>query len=267
MTISEFCQFYNLTRRQVEYRVGEAFRLNGGRFELPGFGMFQATKTGAGKTCTIQIEMWEPARARSADPVADTPSEAAPDQPAPNRPAAPSAPVEPIPDSPLAELSEHDLKRRHLAARIEKIEQETVLARARFRDEVVSYCASVFQLIIASLRSRIGDLRLDEAQTAAFQRAVAAASADIDAVLPDLIAGVPSDKVELKLNILHASGSVPNTPDYPESSPVPTTPDQPESSHISSSPAPNHAEHSPASVPPENLTNPVSSASLSPAET
>lgn len=262
MTISEFCQFYNLTRRQVEYRVGEAFRLNGGRFELPGFGMFQATKTGTGKTCTIQIEMWEPARARSADPVADTPSEAAPAQPAQDRPVAPSAPVDPIPDSPLAELSEHDLKRRHLAARIEKIEQETVLARARFRDEVVSYCASVFQLIIASLRSRIGDLRLDEAQTAAFQRAVAAASADIDAVLPDLIAGVPSDKIELKLNILHASGSAPVSPDQPESSSVAAPPEPSESS-----PAPNHAEQHPASAPPENLTNPVSSTSPSPAET
>lgn len=205
MTITEFCQFYNLTRRQVEYRVTEAFRLNGGRFELQGFGQFQATKTGSGKTCAIQIEMWEPSRRTSSTSDADTSSEAA----APSSPKAAPAPLEspvaPIPDSPLAELSEHDLKRRHLAARIEKIEQETVLARARFRDEVVNYCASVFQLIIASLRTRIGDLRLDDAQTAAFARAIDATSADIDAVLPDLIAGVPSDKIELKLNLLHAA--------------------------------------------------------------
>ena len=251
MTISEFCQFYNLTRRQVEYRVGEAFRLNGGRFELPGFGMFQATKTGAGKTCTIQIEMWEPAAARSSAPPSDTPSEPPAPQPAQDRPSAPSAQVDPIPDSPLAELSEHDLKRRHLAARIEKIEQETVLARARFRDEVVSYCASVFQLIIASLRSRIGDLRLDESQTAAFQAAVAAASADIDAVLPDLIAGVPSDKIELKLNILHAT----HPDDIAVSDTIPPNQDT--------------AVQSP-STPPDpakNLTKPAPSPSLSPAET
>lgn len=199
MTISAFCQFYQLTRRQVEYRVQQAMLLNGGRFELPGLGAFQAVRRGTGKTSPIDIEMWEAAAPGSASPQPDAAKNSPAPLPASIAPASPEPPPFDTSALPLHELTESELKRRLQAAKVEQIEQSTALSRARFRDEVVGYCASVFELILSSLRASIDDIHLTDAQADAFFSALDAAASDMDAVLPGLISGVPLDKLDLEL--------------------------------------------------------------------
>ena len=221
MTVSEFSSFYNLPRRQVELAVTRALAENAGRFELPGLGAFQATKRGTARTSPVDIELYDVhARApRTASLFAA--SEASPaDQAA--TPAAPDAdettelPLD-LPPSPLSGLTERELKLRLTAAKIDQIEQSTALAQAKLRGEVVSYCANSVQLILTSLREEIAELRLPQATIDSLRLAIGHALDDLEAVLPELAKGSPTESIELTLSARRAeritasrlSGSVP----------------------------------------------------------
>ena len=208
MTVSEFSSFYNLPRRQVELAVTRALAKNAGRFELPGLGAFQATKRGTSRTSPVDIELYDVhARApRTASLFAA--SEASPaDQAA--TPAAPDSdqtaelPLD-IPSSSLSGLTERELKLRLTAAQIDQIEQSTALAQAKLRGEVVSYCANSVQLILTSLREEIAELRLPQATIDALRLAIGHALDDLDAVLPELAKGSPTESIELTLSARRA---------------------------------------------------------------
>lgn len=202
MTISQFARFYAIPRRRVELAVTRALAQNGGRFELPGLGAFQAKKSGEGRTALVQIEMFDVRHGFKTLPPPPTVSEADAASPAPQPPSSEN----PASDSPedaapveLHELSESELKRRLTAARIAAIEQESAVKRAKLRGEVVAYCANSVQILLASFRSELASLHLDAATTDALSVALSDVLSDLDAVSADLIANVPPEQIELAI--------------------------------------------------------------------
>lgn len=204
MTVSEFSSFYNLPRRRVELAVTRALEQNGGRFELPGLGAFQATKLGDSRTSPVKIEMYDvktrAPRTVAASAFSEPPRPSLASDPAAEAPSDPaSAPV-----ADLASLSEYDLKRRMQAAKILALEQSSKLAQLKLRREAVARCANIIQRLLASVRTEISALHLDDATTDAIASAVNAAISDLSAVLPDIIAEVPEEQIELALTRLRA---------------------------------------------------------------
>ena len=164
MTITEFATFYRIPRRRVELAVTRALASNSGRFELPDLGAFQAHKNGDGRTALVTIEMLDVKEARRTLPPPPSASEI---PPASSRIQSPSADISSSalladPDLPddLFSMSEHDLKRRHLAARIAALEQDSAEKRAKLRAETVAYCANSIQVLLVSLRAELTSAHL-----------------------------------------------------------------------------------------------------------
>ena len=208
MTVSEFSSFYNLPRRQVELAVTKALASNAGRFELPGLGAFQATKRGDSRTSPVNIELYDvhtrAPRAASlfAASEASSADQAATDA-APDSLQTDDLPLD-LPQSPFSGLTEHELKLRYQAAKINAIEQSTALAQAKLRGEAVAYCANTFQLMLTSLREEIAALRLPPDTMNSLRAAVGNALADLEAVIPELTKGSPIETIELALSTRRA---------------------------------------------------------------
>jgi len=202
MTITEFATFYQIPRRRVELAVTRALASNGGRFELPDLGAFIAHKNGDGRTALVTIQMLDVKEARRTLPpppsASETPLASSPSQSAPRAPAASS--VSPdlndsgLPDD-LLSLSEHDLKRRLMAARIAALEQDSVEKRAKLRAETVAYCANSIQVLLASLRAELTCANLSADSVASITAALNTVLADLSELIPDLIAGATTEQL------------------------------------------------------------------------
>ena len=199
MTITEFATFYQIPRRRVELAVTRALASNSGRFELPDLGAFQAHKNGEGRTALVTIEMLDVKEVRRTLPpppsASETPQAASRATPASSDVSA-SAPLDgsDLPDD-LFSMSEHDLKRRLMAARIAALEQDSAEKRAKLRAETVAYCANSIQVLLVSLRAELTTANLPPQSVASITAALNTVLSDLADLIPDLIAGATTEQL------------------------------------------------------------------------
>ncbi|MBQ1515544.1 MAG: hypothetical protein IIZ51_06800 [Lachnospiraceae bacterium] len=240
MTITEFATFYRIPRRRVELAVTRALASNSGRFELPDLGAFQAHKNGDGRTALVTIEMLDVKEARRTLPPPPSASEI---PPASSRIQSPSADISSSalladPDLPddLFSMSEHDLKRRHLAARIAALEQDSAEKRAKLRAETVAYCANSIQVLLVSLRAELTSAHLPPQAVATITSALNTALADLTDLIPDLIAGATTEQLVSAISARRAA-RLASASSEPHPEPEPKAP-----AVTSASSAPVHAQ-------------------------
>ena len=221
-TARSFAAFYGISRDRLARIVAISLRDHAGAFGLTGLGFFKAVMVDAHR---MAISQYTPPRIEAESiPVFPLKGSLAPaaQTPAPPPPGQPSAPASDS-DAP----TKYDLELRVLAERATSLRQKNVLEQARLRDETVSYCSTVIQLILAALRSDIDSIHLDPAAASRLRAAIDAALADLDFVLPSIIEGVPRDRIELDLlsrraDRLAASSRQPASPPaHPDQSPDP----------------------------------------------
>ena len=200
-----FADFYGISRPRLSRIISAALRDHSGVFGIQGFGYFQAAQPEP-KHLVISpynptrfeletIQVW-PVSGREAPltsaPVT-TPSQA--HQPPAS---ASSSQAAADPDS------EYALKLEFTRARIERLKQQNVLEQARLREETVGYCSTVFQLLLTNLRQELDDLNLDHAAADTMRQAIANSLADLQQVIPQVIAGSPAEQIELALSMIRA---------------------------------------------------------------
>jgi hypothetical protein len=271
MTITEFSTFYQIPRRRVELAVTRALASNGGRFELPDLGAFIARKNGEGRTALVTIEMLDIKEARRTLPpppsASETPLVSSPAQSAPRAPAAshasPDLDDSDLPDD-LFSLSEHDLKRRLMAARIAALEQDSAEKRAKLRAETVAYCANSIQILLASLRAELTSANLPPESVAAITAALNTVLADLSDLIPDLIAGATTEQLVSSMSARRAarlaSASAPVQPPAESDSAQPPVPIPPQTSDAPAAGPASASEPAPIS-PVSASTEPESAAS------
>ena len=200
LSAREFAAFYGISRERLSRIVELALRDRGGIFGLADLGYFRVEVVDAHRmeitptTATRAQQEANPPfalKGRLIDPVS------VPD-PAPAQSA--SAPASSDPDAP----SKYELERRVLQERATALRQKNVLEQARLREETVSYCSAAVHLILTSLRADIDSIRLDPASAARLREAIDNSLADLQAVLPDIIAGTPVERIELDLSARRA---------------------------------------------------------------
>ena len=204
-SLNDFAAFYGISRPRLTRIVEDALRDHSGVFALDGLGFFQARKPGP--SSPMQIEKYYPTRheQESITPLPLTGNSRAPRLASPD-PASPDAsPVRDSsrpasPDSPSA----YELKLRLTQAKIDQLNQRNILEQARLREETVGYCSAVVQLILSGLRAELENLRLDPATAASIRLALSNVNDDLAAVIPDVIAGLPTERIELALSTRRA---------------------------------------------------------------
>ena len=200
LSLRSFCSMFGISRPRLTRIVENALRDHSGVFAIAGYGYFKAERPGP--KSPLEISAYFPTRAEQ-EAIPPLPASGDTVQP-PAAPAAdPALRLEQEPD--LSGLpTEHELKLRIMQARADALKQKNVLEQARIREEAVSYCSSVTQIILTSLRDEIARLRLSPAITDSLREAIATALADLESVIPDIIAGTPADKIELILSTRRA---------------------------------------------------------------
>jgi hypothetical protein len=194
-TARSFAEFYRISRERLGRILNEAMRDHAGVFALEGYGFFRAEKTDPKR---MEIHPYHPTRVEeeSIRPFALSgkfmPRAAAPH---------PTS----FPPAQSGQPTEHELKLRLTQARIDQLNQKNVLEQARLRSETVAYCSEVFQLLLSDFRSELDSLRLDPVAASSIREALLRTLSDMDAVVPDIIAGVPVDRIELNLSSRRAS--------------------------------------------------------------
>ena len=197
LSAREFAAFYGISRERLSRIVELSLRDRGGVFGLADLGYFK-------------IEVVDSHR-QQITPVAVTKAQAEANPPCALKgrlidPATVPAPVQPQPEpsSDPDTPTKYDLELRVLQERATALRQKNVLEQARLREETVSYCSAAVQLILTSLRSDIDALRLAPESAARLRNAIDNSLADLQAVLPDIIAGTPVERIELDLSARRA---------------------------------------------------------------
>ena len=213
-SIRAFCKMYGISRPRLTRIIENALRDHSGVFAIQGYGYFKAGRPGPDSD--VEIDAYYPTKAEQ---------EAIPPLPPTGNSVQQTQPAEPAlrlkPESdPTGLPSEHELKLRIMQERANALKQKNILEQARIREETVSYCSSVIQIILTSLRQEIALLRLTPAVTDAMREAISTALSDLEAVIPDIIKGTPADKIELILSgrradRIAASRSKENTEEKP----------------------------------------------------
>ena len=192
-SIRSFCSMFSISRPRLTRIVENALRDHSGVFAIQGYGYFRAERPGP--KAAIEIVAYYPTKAEQ-EAIPPLPASGDSVQ-APAR--QPDLTLEPQTD--LSDLpSEHELKLRLMQERATALRQKNVLEQAKLREDTVSYCSSVVQIILTSLRQEIDLLRLTPEITAAMSGAISTALSDLDAVIPDIIKGTPADRIELILS-------------------------------------------------------------------
>jgi len=199
-----FADFYGISRPRLSRIISAALRDHSGVFGIQGFGYFQAAQPepkhlvispyNPTKIETETIQVW-PVSGREA-PLTSAPV-TAPSQ-AHQSPASTPASAATDPDS------EYALKLEFTRARIDRIKQQNVLEQARLREETVGYCSTVFQLLLTNLRQELDALNLDRSEADALRQAIANALDDLQQVIPQVIAGAPTEQIDLALSTIRA---------------------------------------------------------------
>ena len=195
LSINKFSELYRIDRRRLTRLVEAALRTHSGVFGLEGLGYFKASRPAPG--AAFEIDTYNP----SAHEAEELPlhqingrGEKLSD-PAP----APASPISA--DEPTA----YSLDLRLKAEKVEQLRQRNVLEQARLREETVSYCAASIQLLLSGLRSELNELHLPHETGLAIRDAIADALSDLTSILPEIVAGVPVDSIELTLNARRAA--------------------------------------------------------------
>lgn len=192
-SIRSFCSMFSISRPRLTRIVENALRDHSGVFAIQGYGYFRAERPGP--KAAIEIVAYYPTKAEQ-EAIPPLPASGDSVQ-APAR--QPDLTLEQQSD--LSDLpSEHELKLRLMQERATALRQKNVLEQAKLREDTVSYCSSVVQIILTSLRQEIDLLRLTPEITAAMSGAISTALSDLDAVIPDIIKGTPADRIELILS-------------------------------------------------------------------
>lgn len=193
-SIRSFCSMFSISRPRLTRIIENALRDHSGVFAIQGYGYFKAERPGP--KADIEIVAYYPTKAEQ---------EAIPPLPPTGNSVQQTQPAEPAlrleQQSDLSDLpSEHELKLQLMQERATALRQKNVLEQAKLREDTVSYCSSVVQIILTSLRQEIDLLRLTPEITAAMSSAISTALSDLDAVIPDIIKGTPADRIELILS-------------------------------------------------------------------
>lgn len=192
-SIRSFCSMFSISRPRLTRIVENALRDHSGVFAIQGYGYFRAERPGP--KAAIEIVAYYPTKAEQ-EAIPPLPASGDSVQ-APAR--QPDLTLEQQSD--LSDLpSERELKLRLMQERATALRQKNVLEQAKLREDTVSYCSSVVQIILTSLRQDIDLLRLTPEITAAMSGAISTALSDLDAVIPDIIKGTPADSIELILS-------------------------------------------------------------------
>lgn len=192
-SIRSFSSMFSISRPRLTRIVENALRDHSGVFAIQGYGYFRAERPGP--KAAIEIVAYYPTKAEQ-EAIPPLPASGDSVQ-APAR--QPDLTLEQQSD--LSDLpSEHELKLRLMQERATALRQKNVLEQAKLREDTVSYCSSVVQIILTSLRQEIDLLRLTPEITAAMSGAISTALSDLDAVIPDIIKGTPADRIELILS-------------------------------------------------------------------
>jgi len=200
-TARSFAEFYGISRERLARIIAVSLRERSGVFALEGFGFFRAEQTAPKR---MEIRPYYPTREEqesilpyaisgSFRPVQPDSAQRSASQAA-QRPASAS-------DEPTAYALDLQLK----LEKIEQLRQKNILEQARLREETVSYCASAVQYLLTGLRSELNDLNLPPDISAAIRTAVSNTLDDLAAILPDIVSGVPSDRIELAISSRRAA--------------------------------------------------------------
>lgn len=196
-TARSFADFYGISRERLSKIIAASLRDHSGVFALEGYGFFKAEQVAP--KC-MQIRPYHPIRAEqeSIMPYALTGS-LSPRQPQPPRSQVP--PPAPSSDEP----TEYALNLRLKQEKIEQLRQRNILEQAKLREETVSYCAAAVQILLTGLRSELNNMNLPHEINSAIRTAVSNTLDDLAAILPDIISGVPQDRIELNLSARRAA--------------------------------------------------------------
>lgn len=225
-TARSFAAFYGISRERLAKILTVSLRERGGVFALAGFGFFRAELVAPKR---MEIRPYTATRAeQESTPVYALKGQlvdpsASPQPQAAQPPASPSAAPASSPDAP----SKYDLELQIMQEKATALRQKNILEQARLRDETVSYCSNALQILLKNLRADIDSINLDPASSARLREAIDHALSDLAAVLPAIIAGQPSDRIELELSARRAdrlsASRHPQTdlPPDPQSDPYP----------------------------------------------
>lgn len=193
-SIRSFCKMYGISRPRLTRIIENALRDHSGVFAIQGYGYFKAGRPAPDSD--VEIDAYYPTKAEQ---------EAIPPLPASgnsvqaSQPAAPALHLEQERD-PSGLPTEKELKLRIMQERANALKQKNILEQARIREETVSYCSSVIQIILTSLRNEIALLCLTPAIMDSMRTAISNSLSDLEAVIPDIISGKPADEIELILS-------------------------------------------------------------------
>jgi len=199
-----FADFYGISRPRLSRIISAALRDHSGVFGIQGFGYFQAAQPepkhlvispyNPTKIETETIQVW-PVSGREA-PLTSAPVTAQPQAHQSSASAQSAATTDPD--------SEYALKLEFTRARIDRIKQQNVLEQARLREETVGYCSTVFQLLLTNLRQELDAMNLDRSAADTLRQAIANALSDLQQVIPQVIAGAPTEQIDLALSTIRA---------------------------------------------------------------
>lgn len=243
LSARSFADFYGISRERLSRITAASLRDRAGVFGLENLGYFQAVMVDARR---MEISPYTaPKSVLESIPVyklKGTLAASAPSSTVDSASPSPARPASPAQDSDAP--SKYELELRVLQERATALRQKNVLEQARLREETVSYCASAIQLILASLRADIDSVRLDPDSAARLRSAIDSALADLESVLPRIIAGEPVERIELDLSVRRADRiNASRTSNPPQSASSPNLAPDP---HLSSSPSPSPVTTSPA---------------------
>lgn len=203
-TARSFAAFYGISRERLAKILAASLRERGGVFALAGFGFFRAELVAPKR---MEIRPYTATRAeQESTPVYALKGQlvdpsASPQPQSAQSPASSSSSSASIsPDAP----SKYDLELQIMQEKATALRQKNILEQARLRDETVSYCSNALQILLKNLRADIDSINLDPASSARLREAIDHALSDLAAVLPAIIAGQPSDRIELELSARRA---------------------------------------------------------------
>ena len=195
-SIRAFCKMYGISRPRLTRIIENALRDHSGVFAIQGYGYFKAGRPGPDSD--VEIDAYYPTKAEQ---------EAIPPLPPTGNSVQQTQPAASEPDLHLEQErdlsglpTEKELKLRIMQERANALKQKNILEQARIREETVSYCSSVIQIILTSLRNEIALLRLSPEVMESMRAAISTSLSDLEAVIPDIISGKPADEIELILS-------------------------------------------------------------------
>jgi len=196
LSINKFSELYRIDRRRLTRLIEAALRTHSGVFGLEGLGYFKASRPAP--SAAFEIDTYNPSAHEA---------EELPLHPINGRGEKFSDLASPLPASLPAsdEPTAYSLDLRMKAEKLEQLRQKNVLEQARLREETVSYCSAAIQLLLSGLRSELNELNLPHELNLAIRAAITDTLDDLTSILPDIVAGVPVDQLELNLNSRRAA--------------------------------------------------------------